>query len=82
MSFHEFRRQLEYKAAMRGGVVAADRWFASSKTCSCCGHKLETLPQYAVAYLDLLIEYDALKKAREADGLDAIAAMVDRLRNK
>ena len=34
MSFHEFRRQLEYKANLRGGaVVVADRWFASSKTC-------------------------------------------------
>jgi putative transposase len=45
MSFFEFRRQLEYKADLRGGqVVAADRFFASSKTCSACGHKLETLP--------------------------------------
>jgi putative transposase len=45
MSFFELRRQLEYKAAMRGGqVVVADRFFASSKTCSACGHKLETLP--------------------------------------
>lgn len=45
MGFFEFRRQLEYKAAQRGGVVVvADRWFPSSKTCSCCGHKLETLP--------------------------------------
>lgn len=45
MSFREFRRQLEYKADMRGGaVVVADRWFASSKTCSCCGHKQEELP--------------------------------------
>ena len=45
MSFHAFRRQLEYKMARRGGrVVVADRWFASSKTCSCCGHKLESLP--------------------------------------
>ena len=35
MGFFEFRRQLEYKAAMRGGiVVVADRFFASSKTCS------------------------------------------------
>ena len=34
----EFRRQVEYKAAWRGGtVIAADRWFASSKTCSGCG---------------------------------------------
>ncbi len=45
MGFFEFRRQLEYKAAMRGGqVVVADRFFASSKTCSSCGHKLGELP--------------------------------------
>ena len=45
MGFFEFRRQLEYKTAMRGGeVVVANRWFASSKTCSCCGHKLDDLP--------------------------------------
>ena len=45
MGFFEFRRQLDYKAAKRGGmIVVADRWYPSSKTCSCCGHKLETLP--------------------------------------
>ncbi|MCX7255786.1 MAG: RNA-guided endonuclease TnpB family protein [Polaromonas sp.] len=45
MGFFEFRRQLEYKAEQRGGVaVVADRWYPSSKTCSHCGHKLETLP--------------------------------------
>ncbi len=45
MGFFEFRRQLQYKAAQRGAcVVVADRWFPSSKTCSHCGHKLETLP--------------------------------------
>lgn len=44
MGFFEFRRQLEYKAEMRSGmVVIADRWFASSKTCSICGHKLHEL---------------------------------------
>lgn len=44
MGFFEFRRQLEYKADMRGGmVVIADRWFASSKTCHKCGYKLESL---------------------------------------
>ena len=37
-SFAEFRRQAEYKATWRGGrVIVADRWFASSKTCSGCG---------------------------------------------
>ncbi|WP_142525984.1 RNA-guided endonuclease InsQ/TnpB family protein, partial [Methylacidimicrobium cyclopophantes] len=45
MSFFEFRRQLEYKAARRGvRIVVADRWFASSKSCSDCGNKLEALP--------------------------------------
>ncbi|WGZ95564.1 MAG: RNA-guided endonuclease TnpB family protein [Candidatus Thiothrix putei] len=47
MGFFEFRRQLEYKAEMRGAVVVvADRFFASSKTCSAagCGHKVDKLP--------------------------------------
>jgi putative transposase len=34
----EFRRQLTYKLAWRGGtLVVADRYFSSSKTCSSCG---------------------------------------------
>ena len=38
--FYEFRRQLTYKCAWYGvELIVADRWFASSKTCSCCGHK-------------------------------------------
>ena len=37
-SFGEVRRQLEYKTQWRGGrLIVADRWFASSKTCSGCG---------------------------------------------
>lgn len=45
MGFFEFKRQLAYKVAMRGGkLVVAERWFASSKTCSCCGFKMEKLP--------------------------------------
>lgn len=44
MGFHELRRQLEYKAARRGGhVVVAHRWYPSSKLCSCCGYQLEAL---------------------------------------
>jgi putative transposase len=44
--FFEFRRQLEYTAVSRGGVVvvAADRFFASSKTCAACGRRLDELP--------------------------------------
>jgi putative transposase len=34
----EFRRQLDYKAAMHGvRLIVADRWYPSSKTCSDCG---------------------------------------------
>jgi putative transposase len=37
-SFHEFRRQLEYKADWHGATVAvADRFFPSTKRCSSCG---------------------------------------------
>jgi putative transposase len=44
MGFGPLRRQLEYKAAWRGGrVVVADRWYPSSKLCSCCGYRLEAL---------------------------------------
>lgn len=44
MSFHELRRQLEYKVEMRGGLITvADRWFPSSKTCSECGARNERL---------------------------------------
>ena len=33
-----FRKQLIYKTAMYGTqLVLADRWFPSSKRCSCCG---------------------------------------------
>jgi putative transposase len=45
MGFFEFRRQLEYKAQMRGGLVKiVDRWYPSSKTCSVCGSIQESLP--------------------------------------
>lgn len=44
MGFYEFRRQLEYKAKLYGSkLVIVDRWFPSSKTCSFCGVKKETL---------------------------------------
>lgn len=45
MGFHEFRRQLGYKAAALGcRVVVASRWFASSKTCADCGGIVDALP--------------------------------------
>lgn len=36
--FYEFRRQIEYKSAWNNiQVIIADRFFPSSKLCSCCG---------------------------------------------
>ena len=36
--FYEFRRQLEYKCKFRGiALVIADRFYPSSRKCSCCG---------------------------------------------
>lgn len=44
VGFYEMRRQIEYKAGWYGiDVVLADRWFPSSKTCSCCGWKNDDL---------------------------------------
>ena len=37
--FYEFRRQIEYKAKWNNiSVIIADRFFPSSKMCSCCGN--------------------------------------------
>ncbi|GAB3481947.1 hypothetical protein GCM10027398_38590 [Azotobacter salinestris] len=41
----ELVRQLEYKGGWAGRqIVQIDRWYPSSKRCSCCGHTLERLP--------------------------------------
>ena len=37
--FYEFRRQVEYKSAWHNiGFITADRFYPSSKLCSCCGN--------------------------------------------
>ena len=42
--FHEFKRQLKYKCEKYNcQLIIADRWFASSKICSTCGHNHENL---------------------------------------
>ncbi|WP_248277838.1 transposase [Brasilonema sp. UFV-L1] len=42
--FYEFKRQLEYKTKkFESKLVVVDRWYPSSKTCSNCGCKKETL---------------------------------------
>jgi putative transposase len=39
LGFYEFRRQLVYKQPHYGTrVEIVDRWYPSSKSCSCCGH--------------------------------------------
>ena len=44
LGFYEFKRQLIYKANIYGKTVKElDRFYPSSKTCSCCGYKLEKL---------------------------------------
>ena len=44
MGFFEFLRQLTYKCELYcSKLVVVDRWFPSSKTCSNCGTKKETL---------------------------------------
>ena len=44
MGFGEFRRQLDYKCELySSSLVIANRWFPSSKLCSSCGIKKETL---------------------------------------
>ena len=41
----ELVRKLEYKAAWVGKrLVQIDQWYASSKTCSACGHKAQAMP--------------------------------------
>lgn len=45
LGLYELKRQLIYKANQFGKTIkSVDRFFASSKTCSCCGQKVETLP--------------------------------------
>ncbi|MFS1510984.1 RNA-guided endonuclease InsQ/TnpB family protein [Chengkuizengella sp. SCS-71B] len=35
---HEFKKQMEYKCKFYGiELILADKWYPSSKTCSCCG---------------------------------------------
>jgi len=44
VGFYEIRRQLHYKALRFGTLlVIADRWYPSSKLCSCCGARNESL---------------------------------------
>ena len=44
-SWYSFVSKLEYKAKIAGKhLIKVNQWFASSKTCSCCGYKKEQMP--------------------------------------
>ncbi|MDF0534303.1 RNA-guided endonuclease TnpB family protein [Shewanella sp. A32] len=44
-SWNSFINKLEYKAKEQGKhLIKIDQWYASSKTCHCCGHKMEEMP--------------------------------------
>jgi len=63
LGFGEFRRQLEYKSVLNGNtLIIADRWFPSSKTCSCCGTVKEILllseREYVCENCGLVIDRD------------------------
>ncbi|MHA3403850.1 RNA-guided endonuclease InsQ/TnpB family protein, partial [Yersinia enterocolitica] len=43
--WHSFIAKLEYKAVEKGvHLVKLEQWFASSKTCHCCGYKMPEMP--------------------------------------
>ena len=45
LGFYELKRQLIYKANQWGKAVkSVDRFYPSTKTCHCCGHKVDELP--------------------------------------
>lgn len=44
-SWYSLIQKLAYKAEAQGKhLVKIDQWFASTKTCSCCGHTVEQMP--------------------------------------
>jgi putative transposase len=43
--WHSLTTKIAYKAVQAGvHFIKLDQWEATSKTCSCCGHKLDALP--------------------------------------
>jgi len=44
-SWHSFVVKLEYKLKEQGRhLIKLDQWYASSKICHCCGHKMKEMP--------------------------------------
>lgn len=73
--FFEFRRQLAYKAKFYGAtIVVADRWFPSSKTCSCCGSVKTELALSQRHYLCDACGFEASRDLNAAINLERLAA--------
>ena len=78
-SWSEFRRQLEYKADWYGRtVIAVDRFYPSSKTCSACGVITAKMPlnvrEWACAACGVLHDRDVnAAKVIRAEGLSVQA---------
>jgi putative transposase len=73
--FFEFRRQLDYKARMYGAtVVVADRWFPSSKRCSCCGSVKTELALSQRTFQCDACGYEADRDLNAARNLEYLAA--------
>ena len=73
--FFELRRQLDYKARLFGSrIVVADRWFPSSKTCSCCGVVKATLALSQRTFTCDNCEFEAGRDVNAALNLARLAA--------
>ena len=61
--FYEFIRQIKYKCEFNGiEFIQVDRWYPSSKTCSCCGNVKQDLKlkdrEYVCDKCGLVIDRD------------------------
>ena len=69
--FYEFRRQLEYKCSRYGiRLVVADRFYPSSKMCSCCGSIKSDLKLNERVYM---CDSCGLKKDRDLNAAENLA---------
>ncbi len=82
-SWAELRRQLEYKAERAGvRLVVADRWFASSKTCSGCGAAKAKLALSERMYVCMTCGLVLDRDANAARNLAALAVDTGELRRE
>jgi putative transposase len=73
--FFELRRQLTYKAQLYGSrVFVANRWFPSSKTCSCCGVVDSTLARGAETFRCAHCGFEVDRDVNAAVNLARLAA--------